>query len=223
MCTQGALAAAIARATDEAMSVRTFQRGIGELAAHGFVTQRLTHGKRRQYGPDDWTCDPICVYTLTDKAIAYWSDNSSHTTECRSDDLPRPEFFKTQIPPRADVCSISGFEQTPNRDRDKVPVAHAPGDGSRAPSARNEGGKGGRRRRRRPGRQTRRRDGPPPALTTPRPTETEHARQAAIGERQPTPEEIAEHLRSLARHDWDPELLARLAADHGINNWPRGP
>lgn len=68
------LAEAVHRATSEAASRSTVQRGLAELVAAGYLTKN--HGRRsrvREIAPGVYTRDPICVFTLTDKAIDLWS------------------------------------------------------------------------------------------------------------------------------------------------------
>ena len=111
-CSQGALAASIERATEEPASVRTVQRALGELVEQGYLNKSHAYGKTRQFGPDVFRREQICVYTLTEKAVAIWSkpermsDGCLPMTKSRGDDLKKPEFL-TQSSARADVYVVS--------------------------------------------------------------------------------------------------------------------
>ena len=131
-CSQGALASSVARATDEAASKRTVQRALTELVEGGYLEQSQSWGRRRQIGPDTWTREQICVYTLTEKATNIWSETytSPPTTKSRTDDLMKPEFI-TQ-------SSARDKKRAENEKKTKESV-DASTDASTAPLARNEG------------------------------------------------------------------------------------
>ena len=136
-CYQGALASAIAQATDEPASVRTIQRALAELVEAGYLEQSTSWGRSRQIAPDRWTRDQICVYTLTEKATSIWSHTSLPTTKCRTDDHKKPEFI-TQSSARATKREESTI--TPAKCETKAKEsADKSTDALKAPPARIEG------------------------------------------------------------------------------------
>ena len=99
-CSQGALAAAIVRATGEPCSVKTLQRALSELIEHGFLSKSyVDREKVRHNRAHIFKREQICLYTLTDKAVAIWTaQNTPSTYTCipatksRRDLLPKPEL-----------------------------------------------------------------------------------------------------------------------------------
>ncbi len=131
LCYQGALAAAIARATGEACSVRTLQRAVDELAEHDYLHKKLVDRmKVRQIGPDAFKRDMICRYTLTEKVLSILASKKpapSHTciptTKSRSDDRKKPVLKKQSF---ARVCDDDVGERKSEGVNNDVRPVQAP-------------------------------------------------------------------------------------------------
>lgn len=148
-----ALAAFVARATDEAFSTRTAFRALAELVERGYLVKgRFGGGNPRliidkKSGVDYWIRDQRCVFTLTAKALSIWG-------KPRPSPLPPPAPGVGQEPCKAVGVSECGTkpdpslhvpswhgsksaeglktsDQSPNRDQCSCPTSRA-GEGKRA-------------------------------------------------------------------------------------------
>lgn len=141
-CCLGALAAAIQRCTEEAASVSTIKRGLGELVKEGYLFKSHAWGKPRRFDSGIYRREQICVYTLTEKATRIWSYTNLPRSKRTGEELKKPEPLNR---------AQSFFDDRASSDRpveleaagpaEAVPAASASGDRSTAPSARHEGGK----------------------------------------------------------------------------------